>query len=222
MTVEPNESPSDAMGDPAIDDALPAGVNRRVRPSIAERAARRSATHGVAEAERYDRLLRHLRAGHQLELERPARLRLSWDVVHANFWRVTGAIVLGLAIYLIALNGLEWWRSVRVDTWTGPGASVTSGQELPACAIGAGATNHAAFPNWIRFEDRLFVMTDAVWPMVDDGKVAADYPATGHVLGSVGLHLANSTPEGVAGELLLLRESASPSGRLYRHVAACD
>jgi hypothetical protein len=210
MSLEPNEP----HGDP------PAG--RPDRPSIADRAARRAATHGTADAERYDRLLRQLRAGHELELERPTRFRLSWDIVHANFWRVTGAIALGLAIYVIALNAFEWWRSVRVDTWAGPGAAVTSGQQLPTCAAGAGAPAHPSFPNWVRFEDRLFVLTEAVWPMIEAGAVAADYPPSGHTLGSVALHRAGSTPEGRAGELILLRESAAPSGRLYRHVAACD
>lgn len=109
----------------------------RRRLSIEERAARREAiTH--AGRDRYAALVRSLHAGRELPVGRPAgrRVRISINPV---FWTILKIVVVGLALYAIALGADAWIRERAVDTWTGPDAAVTSGLNLAGCPDAPGS-----------------------------------------------------------------------------------
>lgn len=190
------------------------GLDGRKRLSIEERAARRDRLIAVKE-DRYASLLHALRAGRQVDLRRPPAPRLEWHPIAATLLRIA---LVAVCLYVVALAAVRWYRLQGVDTWSGPTASVASGQRLAGCDAANDAYDDA-FPQWIRFGGHVFTSTGLSRP-VGYG-VNPSYPETGYTLGDLNLMLVLGTPGGKAGEELLIRSGPVPVGQLYVLAADC-
>jgi hypothetical protein len=127
-------------------------------------------------------------------------------------------VVLAIA-YLVVTTGLNLWREERVDTWSGSGAVVTSGQRLEGCPA-AGEFRDPMFPAWVRFEGAVYGGTTAIRPVGSNADNA--YPVTDYHLGSLAILRVASTPEGQAGGMILLKLDTSLTGQLYVRLPGCN
>jgi len=190
---------------------------RRGRPSIEERVARREQVdrHGK---DRYDTLLRHLRAGKEVPLERGARREaLDW---HPIAGKVVIAALVITGLYLAASTVVNVLRENRVDQWTGPDTSVTSGQKLDSCP----SLYHAddpVFPNWIRFKGAVFQQLDAVVP-VGDTNIGTSYLDTGYTLDKMRIYTVENPGLGPKGSRIVVRLGNAPGSEVYRKVDECS
>jgi hypothetical protein len=190
---------------------------RRGRPSIEERVARRQQVdqHGK---DRYDTLLRHLRAGKEIPIERRGRREaLDW---HPIAGKVIIAAVAIAAVYLAVSTVLNVIRENRVDQWTGPDASVTSGQKLDSCP----SLYHAddpVFPNWIRFGGSIFQQADAVVP-VGDTNIGTSYLDSGYTLEKMRIYTVAISGLGPPGSRIVVRNGNAPGSEVYRKVDECS
>ena len=121
--------------------------------------------------------------------------------------------------YLAVTTGLNLWREQRVDTWSGPDATVTSGQRLDGCPA-ASEFRDPIFPAWVRFEGAIYGGTPAIRPVGSNLDNA--YPVTGYRLGSLSLMRVANTPEGQAGRQILLKLDSSLTGQLYVRLPGCE
>ena len=193
----------------------PEGDSLPTRRSVSERAAQRDRMQGVG-GDRYSSLLHTLHAGRELPLQpRPRGLRLEWHPIAGTLLRLAVVVVL---LYLAITTGLAVWRDARIDVWSGPDGSVTSGQRLADCPL-AGAVHDDLFPSWIRFDGKVFLLTDTIRPM--GFKPDADFPATGYSLDSMTLFRIAGTPDGQAGLTMAVKLSNSAVGQVYRLNADC-
>ena len=135
----------------------------RDRPTIEERAAKREQIH-TGGNDRYSSLIDALSRGHQLPPE-GARPKLTW---HPILWTMLRVGLVVIVAYMAALYGWRWWRQQQTDTWTGPTASVQSGQRLAGCAA-ANSRDDDAQPTWIRFQGVVYVESDSVNPVFNQG-----------------------------------------------------
>jgi hypothetical protein len=192
-------------------------VERRGRPSIEERVARRKEVdrHGK---DRYDTLLRHLRAGQEIPLERRARREaLDWHPIAGKLVIAALAIV---AAYLVVSTVVNVIRENRVDQWTGPDTSVTSGQKLDGCP----SLFHAddpVFPNWIRFKGAIFQQADAVVP-VGDTNIGSSYLDSGYTLERMRIYTVEISGLGPRGSRIVVRNGNAPGSEVYRKVDECS
>jgi len=192
---------------------------RRGRPSIEERVARREQVdrHGK---DRYDTLLRHLRAGQEVPLERHRRREaLDW---HPIAGKVIIAAVAIAAIYLALTTVLDIIRENRVDQWSGPDTSVTSGQKLDSCP----SLYHAddpVFPNWVRFKGAIFqqFIGHAVVP-VGDTNIGTSYLDTGYTLDRMRIYTVENPGMGPPGSRIVLRLGNAPGSEVYRKLDECS
>ena len=185
------------------------------RRTVSERAAQRDRMHRVGR-DRYSSLLHTLYAGRELPLQQQGgRARLRWHPIAGTLIRLA---VVAVLLYLAITTGLAMWRDIRVDTWAGPDAAVTSGQRLADCPL-VGRVHDDVFPNWIRFEGKVYVLTDSIRPM--GFEVDPDFPATGYSLGSMALFRIASTPDGQAGQTMAVRLATSAVGQVYRIAPDC-
>lgn len=193
----------------------PEGDSLPTRRSVSERAARRDRMH-QAGRDRYSSLLHALHAGRELPLQPRRRgLRLAW---HPIAGKLLWLAVVGVLLYLGITTGLALWREGRVDTWTGPDASVTSGQRLADCPL-AGAVRDDLFPSWIRFDGKVYLLTDTIRPMGFEPD--ADFPATGYSNGSMTLYRVAGTPDGLAGRIIVVKLATSAVGQVFRQNPDC-
>jgi hypothetical protein len=200
--------------------ATEAGPERdRRRMSIAERAARRDRL--VGERDRYASLVRVLRAGREIPL-RPPRRRglaffddLAWNPIGTRLVIVVAVVVLAV---LGAKVGGDWVREQSVATWTGPDASVTSGQRLDACADVGALAQVETYPNWLRYGGRLYLRTDAVRPGLIDG---ISYVDSGYRLDHLLLVLLRNTPAGRAGQEVMVWSDGAMAGYVYGEATGC-
>lgn len=193
----------------------PEGESLPTRRSVSERAARRDRMR-QAGRDRYASLLHTLHAGRELPLQpRPAGRRLRW---HPIAGKLVWAALIGLLAYVAVTTGLSLWREARVDTWAGPDASVTSGQKLADCPL-AGSVRDDLFPSWIRFDAKVYLLTDTIRPMgvVPD----SDYPNTGFRLGSMALFRVDNSPDGKAGRIMAVKLAPSGVGRVFLLAPDC-
>ena len=167
--------------------------------------------------DRYSGLLRTLQAGQELPWQqRPNGRRFAWHPVAGKLLR---AVIVVVLLYAAVTAGLGLWREQRVDVWTGPDATVVSGQRLADCAL-VGSVRDDTFPNWIRYDGVVYRLTDSNRPMgfqPDD-----DFPLTGYALGKMTLYRTISTPEGLAGTIVLVKLENAPVGRVYRATPDCS
>jgi len=190
---------------------------RRGRPSIEERVARREQVdrHGK---DRYDTLLRHLRAGKEVPLERRARREaLDW---HPIAGKVVIAALIVAGLYIAVSVVVNVIRENRVDRWTGPDTSVTSGQKLESCP----SLYHAddpVFPDWIRFKGAIFQQLDAVVP-VGDTNIGTSYLDTGYTLDKMRIYTVENPGLGPKGSRIVVRLGNAPGSEVYRKVDECS
>lgn len=183
---------------------------------MSERAAQRDRVQ-QAGRDRYSSLLRTLQAGQELPWQQTRRgRRLVWHPIAGTLLR---AILVGILAWVAVTTGLRVWRDGRVDTWSGPDASVTSGQRLDGCAF-IGSVTDDLFPNWIRLDGILYRLTDSNRPM--GFHPDATFPQTGYALGAMTLFRTVSTPEGKAGTIVLVKLDTSAVGRVYRATPDCS
>ena len=167
--------------------------------------------------DRYSSLVRTLQAGQELPWRstRQGR-RLEWHPVAGTLLR---AIIIGVLLYVAITAGLGLWREGRVDTWSGPDGSVTSGQRLADCPL-VGSVRDDIFPNWIRFDGTVYRLTDTIRPMGFGAD--PDFPATGYALGPMSLYRVLNTPEGQSGTIVLVKLDTSAVGRVFRATPDCS
>jgi len=197
-----------------------ADLSRRPRPSIEERARRRSEM-DAGSRDRYESLLRHLRAGQEIAVEPPRGWRgrleaLDW---HPIAGRLLLAIGIGVATYLMLTWVAGWLRERRVDTWSGPDATVQSGQRLEGCADLL-RIDDAVLPNWIRYRGEVFQLTEAGLPM-GQSNIGRSYVATPYSLGDFRLFEVRVEGLGPMGSRLIVRNGEAPAGQLYKRLDAC-
>lgn len=188
----------------------------RNRVSIAERAARRErAEH--AGRDRYDSLLRQLRAGREIPVTRRRAGRVEWHPV-ARWLLVTAALV---AVAYLAISFVAATiRDNRVDTWAGPTGDVTSGQKLATCPL-VPRRNDAMFPTWIRYDGGLFIQADAALPLgaTNIGKYYLDSGYTNNALRIYDVVVGGM---GQRGSHILVRAGEAPAAELYRRLEGCS
>jgi hypothetical protein len=166
--------------------------------------------------DRYLSLLRALQAGREVPWQHRTAGRLEW---HPVAWVLVRAVVVVALAYLVVTTGLNLWRDQRVDTWSGPDATVTSGQRLEGCPS-ASDFRDPIFPAWVRFEGAVYGGTSAIRPV--GANLDNAYPVTGYHLDSIGILRVASTPEGQAGGLILLKLDSSLTGQLYVRLPGCE
>lgn len=167
--------------------------------------------------DRYSSLLRTLQAGQELPWQQRRRgRRLDWHPIAGTLLR---AIVIGILLWVAVTTGLRIWRDGRVDTWSGPDGSVTSGQRLADCAL-VGSVSDDLFPSWIRYDGIVYRLTDSIRPM--GFQPDADFPPTGYAHGPMTLYRVVNTPEGQAGTIVLVKLDTSAVGRVFRATPDCS
>jgi hypothetical protein len=165
--------------------------------------------------DRYDSLLRHLRGGRPPAPELKKQ-RIQWHPIAAKLAAV--AIIIGGG-WLLLLGGIALVREFRTETWSGPDQSVTSGQRLPGCTADL-SFRDPLFPTWVRFEGSIFRAAGRNRPVGVDETAA--YPATGYRLGDLELFRILNTPQGKAGDQILLKIVTVETGEVYERVPACS
>lgn len=194
---------------------------RSHRPSIEERARRRSEL-DAANRDRYEGLLRHLRAGQEIAVE-PKRGSLH-GVGRPDWHPIAGRLVLAVAVvaalYLALTAAAGWWREERVETWSGPDGTVQSGQRLEGCAELI-RLDDAVLPNWIRYGGAVFQLTEAGLPM-GESNIGTSYLETPYALGDLRLFEVRVAGLGPPGSRLIVRNGDAPAGQVYRRLDACS
>jgi hypothetical protein len=186
------------------------------RPSIEERVARREMVDAQGR-DRYDRLLRHLQAGREIALERSRGERWDW---HPVAGKIVIAAVVVIAVYLIATAVMGYLRDQRVDTWTGPDATVTSGQRLDGCPSFF-RLEHPVFPAWIRFDGGVFQRTDQIVP-VGATNIGTSYIESGYRHDDFVLYTVHVPGLGEPGSRIAVRKGSAAAAEIYRRVEGCS
>jgi hypothetical protein len=184
----------------------PATSNRR--PTIEERAERRERVESGG-SDRYTSLVRALRAGKEVPLREREAQSLEW---HPVAGKLLIAAVVGVLAYLAIVTGYNAWRDSRVETWSGPDATVMSGQRLADCPV-ANALHDDVFPTWVRYGGRVFIASGSMRPV--GNAPTPDYPMTPYQLGDLRLHTIANTPDGRAGNIILLRLADGTAGQVF-------
>jgi hypothetical protein len=188
----------------------------RRRTSIEERAERRSRMERTG-GDRYSNLLHALRAGREVRPTPMVRDRLEWNPIAR---KLIIAVLVGVALYAIASAGYRFWRQQNVDTWTGPDASVTSGQQLAGCAAAEARDYDPVYPVWVRYGGAVFVGTGFGRPFPAD--VTGSYQASPYHLGQMTLWRVLNTPEGRAGNEIVLKYDPDPVGEMFAIAPGCS
>jgi Na+-transporting methylmalonyl-CoA/oxaloacetate decarboxylase gamma subunit len=189
----------------------------RPRPSISERAARREALQR-SERDRYANLVRALQAGREIPF-RPGRgERLEWHPIARVLVVLAIIAVVAYAVGSVVNNV---WREMRVDTWGGPDATVTSGQRLAGCAA-ANSQQHAYLPTWVRYGDRVFVLTPRQRPLLGQGRPnQTDQIETGYSLERLRILLPEQLRADEPPSYILIVQAGSSAAAIFQHEPAC-
>lgn len=226
LSTEPDDPGADSRRDAEagihgaddVDERAPASARR---PSIRERAARRG-TLDERGRDRYDSLLRHLQAGRELPVQprRGRRWRFGGlDIDPSGPRLVALALIVAIGWGLASLV-VEAFRRDAVDTWSGPDATVQSGQRLPSCP-GVIERPDVAFPSWIRFDGRVYAWTDSAIPLGDFTRTGA-YEPTPYRHRDLNVLRVENTDEGRSGRTIMVRQREAQVGALYRAVEDCS
>jgi hypothetical protein len=193
----------------------PEGDSLPTRRSVSERAEQRERMRRIGR-DRYSSLLHTLHAGQELPWQPRREVhRLAW---HPIAWTLLRAAIVVVLSWVAVTTGLALWRDVRVDTWSGPDASVTSGQRLEDCPL-AGRVTDEIFPNWIRYGGKVYLLTDLIRPMGLEPD--ADFPSTGYSKDAMTLYRIVNTPDGQEGRIVAVKLETSAVGRVYRLASDC-
>ncbi len=186
---------------------------REHRLSMEERAERRDWVLSRGR-DRFSALLRVLQGGQQLPIEPRRRIDdVDWERVR---W-IVFKVALGLAVLFgLGLVGYSIWRDAKVDTWSGPDASVQSGQRLRDCLVVNRLPADETLPSWVRFEGAVYRRGRTSRALDDTSVGVTGYPETGYSLGPARLLLG---PEG-SGQLLMV-VPPSPMALVYEPTPEC-
>jgi len=166
--------------------------------------------------DRYSSLLRTLQAGQELPWQQQRRgRRIAWHPIAGTLLRVA---LVGILLYFGVTAALGLWRDSRVDVWSGPDATVTSGQRLEGCALIS--VRDDIFPSWIRLDGTIYRLTETIRPMGFEPD--ADFPPTGYTLGTMSLYRIANTPEGQAGNIVAVKLDSQGVGRVFRATPDCS
>jgi hypothetical protein len=194
----------------------PEGDSLPTRRSVSERAEQRERMRRIGR-DRYSSLLHTLHAGQELPWQpKPEVHRLAW---HPIAWKLLRAAIVVVLLWIAVTTGLALWRDFRVDVWAGPDTSVTSGQRLDDCPLLRQVQVDGIFPNWIRYDGRLYLLTDLIRPMGFEPD--ADFPPTGYSKEGMTLFRIANTPDGRDGRIVVVKLDASAVGRVFRLAPDC-
>ena len=189
---------------------------RTARPTIEERAARRDRIE-ASPGDRWNHLVRALRAGREIPLEADTRVRVDWNPI---FWRLVAVIAAGAILYGVLRVGTEWLRGQSVDTWSGPSTTVQSGQQLAGCPAVDGVRDEI-YPSWLRVDTTVYVLTDGIRPVPDPDVGQTTYTESGYTLGSMRLLYDEDTPQGVQRAYVLIYSPPAIAARVYQAASGC-
>jgi hypothetical protein len=187
-----------------------APVPQPARPDVDERAAKRAAFEGRTD-DRYDALLRHLQAGHELPVV-PRRRGLDLDI-HPTFGKLLIVVGVVVVTWLAAIAVTDWIRKGEVHTWIGPTDTVQSGLRLDGCPD-IPFREDVYFPSWVRFEGKVFRWDDSARP-IGPNSVGTSYLDTEYRHGDLRLYRVMNDQEGQKGNLIMLRQGEAPAGAIY-------
>ena len=194
----------------------PSDQSGRDRLSIEERAAQRDRMDRSA-GDRYQALLRSLRAGQEIRPLVFGKDKIEW---HPIARKLLVVILVALALYLVAAGGYRFWRLGHVDAWSGPDASVTSGQRLESCPAVALRDYDSVYPVWVRYDSKVYVATGLGRPLPTD--LTGRYDITAYTLGKLQLWRILDTPDGKAGTDIILRFQPDDVGQLFKAMPGCQ
>lgn len=157
-------------------------------------------------------MLRHLQAGREIPVQPTRRRSLALDI-HPSAGKVLLVALVVVVTWIVAVNVTDLLRQGRVDTWTGPDATVQSGLQLAGCPAIA-FREDVYFPSWIRFEDSVFRWSDTLLP-IGSTSIGRSIEVTGYHNGDLELFRILNTPEGREGNQILLRQGRAPAGAIY-------
>jgi hypothetical protein len=161
-------------------------------------------------------LVRALRAGQEVTLRERRGNALEW---HPIARKLLLAALVGIVLWFSIVTAYNAWRDSRVETWSGPDATVQSGQRLADCPP-ANALHDDTFPTWVRYGGHVYISTGRIRPV--GATPTPDYPLTPYALGSLRLHTIANTPEGRAGNIILLRLAENEVGEVFELNADCS
>jgi hypothetical protein len=174
-------------------------------------------------SERFDKLLDHLRGGRPLPVQHRSAWQAIVQTVNTHLLKIVAVGAAPVFLYLLALAAVGWYRDQQTDAWTGPDATVSSGQRLAGCAPIDILPSDPDFPNWVRYNGRIYARTSDIRPMGSSNVgPGLSYVPTDYAHDGLVLYLVNTPDAGATQEVIALRESRSPGGGIYQHVAACD
>lgn len=174
-------------------------------------------------SERFDRLLDHLRGGRPLPVQHRSAWQAIVQTINTNLLKIVALGVTPVLLYVLVGAAWSWYRDQQTDAWTGPDATVTSGQRLAGCAVVDALPSDPDFPNWVRYTSRIYVRTNDLRPMGSSNVgPGLSYVPTDYRHAGLTLYLVNTPDAGATQEVIALRQAQSPGGGIYQHVAACD
>ena len=205
------------IGEPVTPVVAPGAEpgGERPRASIEERAQRRERLQ--VGRDRYTALLRSLQAGREVQLARPgARFRLSWHPVLRTL--ILGTIAV-LVLWFGARAGLDLIRRGQLTTWTGPDATVQSGQVLQGCAT-VDSIDNPVFPSWVRWSGSIYRYSGWKRPFLGIDRTAG-FSESGYRTGDLHLYLIDNTPDGKSRDTVLLWFDGGIAGVEYARTPDC-
>ena len=113
----------------------------------------------------------------------------------------------------------DWLRAGRVETWTGPDATVQSGVQLAGCTFPTSPVDRA-FPVWIRYGGQLYRWGELTIPIIDE-EIPSVYAPTGYALGGLTLLTVENTPAGQARERVIVRNGQAQGAAVYLVMPEC-
>lgn len=172
---------------------------------------------GTNTGDRYEELVSALRAQGSVPRVREQRVPWEWHPIARVLLVVALIAILG---YGAAQFGIDWVRDRRVDTWSGPDATVQSGQRLEGCDT-VNALHHDVFPTWVRFHGVVYRFSDQIRPVIvhDDGTFSLT--DSGYQLGQMHLLLDDQTPAGRARDQIVLLLPSAQVGEVFARLPEC-
>jgi hypothetical protein len=134
--------------------------------------------------------------------------------------RLVVAVLVALGLYVAFTIAADAVREFRVDTWSGPDATVTSGQRLDDCPAFV-RNGDAVFPNWIRFDGKVYHHLGAQLP-VGETNIGDYYVESGYRLGNLQIYRVTTSGLGEVGTRILVRAGLAPAGGLYGVIPGCS
>ena len=133
--------------------------------------------------------------------------------IHSSARTVILIAAVVVVVWLAAIAVTDWLRRDAVDTWAGPDSTVTSGQRLAGCTDLSFAED-VYFPDWIRFDGRVYRWTDDLTP-IGSASFADRFATTGYRSGDLELFRIVDSPEGLEGKRIMVRQGDAMAGAIY-------